>query len=137
MSQENEEILRQAISHLNETGEPDWDLYDPDLVWISRGDGPAHNTYRGIDGLRQGTESLREVWADINAEILEVIAVADSVVSVLRWKLRAQSGVELEAVEGWVTWMRDGRISRIEQHPGKREALEAAGLRGWGPHASA
>jgi hypothetical protein len=44
-------------------------------------------------------------------------------------ELRAQSGVQLEAVEGWVTWIRDGRISRIEQHPGKQEALKAAGLR--------
>jgi ketosteroid isomerase-like protein len=128
MSQENVELLRRAIDHLNETGEPDWDLYDPDLVWTTRADGPAHNTYRGIDGLRRGTESLREVWAHFRAEILEVIDVADTVVSVLRWRLRAQSGVELEVVEGWVTRIREGRISRIEQHAGKREALEAAGL---------
>ena len=128
MSQENLEIVRRAIAHLNESGEPDLDLYDPDLVWTTRGDGPAHNTYRGIEGLRRGTESLREVWADFNAEFLEVIEVGDAVVAVLRWKLRAQSGVELETVEGWVTWIRDGRISRIEQHPGKPEALEAAGL---------
>jgi ketosteroid isomerase-like protein len=128
MSQENVEILRRAIGCLNETGEPDWDLYDPDLVWTTRGDGPAHNTYRGIDGLRRGTASLREVWAEFNAEILEVIDAEDAVVSVLRWRLRAQSGIELEVVEGWVTWVRDGRIVRIEQHPGKPEALEAAGL---------
>ena len=128
MSQENVEILRRAISHLNEAGEPDLDLYDPDLVWTTRADGPAHNTYRGLDGLRRGTASLREVWVDVHAEILEVIDAADTVVSVLRWRLRAQSGVELEAVEGWVTWIREGRITRIEQHPGKQEALEAAGL---------
>jgi ketosteroid isomerase-like protein len=128
MSQENVEIVRRAISHLSETGEPDWELYDPDVVWTTRMDGPAHNIYRGIDGLRRGTESLREVWAEINAEILEVIDGGDTIVSVLRWRLRAQSGVELETVEGWVTGMRDGRISRIEQHAGKREALEAAGL---------
>jgi ketosteroid isomerase-like protein len=128
MSQENVEIVRRAISHLNETGEPDWVLYDPDLVWVTRADGPAHNTYRGIEGLRQGVRSLRGVWADMHAEIVELIEVDDSVVSVLRWSLRAQSGVELEEVEGWLTRIRDGRISRIEQHPGKREALEAAGL---------
>jgi hypothetical protein len=32
MSQENVEVVRRAIRHLNETGEPDWDLYDTDLV---------------------------------------------------------------------------------------------------------
>jgi ketosteroid isomerase-like protein len=129
MSQENVEIVRRAIEHLNETGEPDWDLYDPGLVWTTRADGPAHNTYRGIDGLRRGTESLREVWAEFNAEIVEMVDGTDSVVAVLRWSLRAQSGVDLEVVEGWVTWVRDGRITRIEQHAGKQEALEAAGLR--------
>ena len=67
------------------------DLYDPDLVWTTRADGPAHNTYRGLDGLRRGTASLREVWADVHAEILEVIDAADTVVSVLRSRLRAQA----------------------------------------------
>jgi ketosteroid isomerase-like protein len=128
MSQENVEVVRRAIDHLNQTGEPDWGLYDAHLIWTTRGDGPAHNTYRGIEGLRKGTESLREAWADLNAELLEVIEVEDAVVAVLRWRLRAHSGVELETVEGWVTWIRDGRIARIEQHPGKQEALEAAGL---------
>jgi ketosteroid isomerase-like protein len=129
MSQENVEILRRAISHLNETGEPDWDLYDPEVVWTTRGDGPAHNTYRGIEGMRRGTASLRAVWAEFNAEILEVVDTEDAIVCVLRWRLRSQSGVELEEVEGWITRIRNGRISRIEQHPGKLEALEAAGLR--------
>ena len=50
MSQDNVEIVRRAISHLNETGEPDWDLYTPDLIWITRGDAPAHNTYRASTG---------------------------------------------------------------------------------------
>jgi ketosteroid isomerase-like protein len=135
MSQENVEIVRRSISHLNERGEPDWGLYDSDLVWTTRADGPAHNTYRGIDGLRRGTESLREVWADIHAEILELIDGGDTVVCVLRWRLRAQSGVELETVEGWVTRIRDGRILRIEQHAGKREALEALGLSDQDAHA--
>ena len=31
-------------------------------------------------------------------------------------------------VEGWATWIRDGKITRIEHHATKEEALEAAGL---------
>ena len=129
MSQENVEIVRRAIDRLNETGEPDWDLYDADLVWTTRPDGPAHVTYRGLDGLRQGSRSMRQVWAKLHGEILEVVESGDVVVSVLRWDLRAHSGVELTEVEGWVTWIRDGKITRIEQHANKAEALEAAGLR--------
>jgi hypothetical protein len=122
MSQENVEVLRQAISHLNETGEPDWDLYDPDLVWTTRADGPAHNTYRGIDGLRRGTESLREVWTKFNAEIVEMVDGTDSVVAVLRWRLRAQSGVELEVVEGW-----GDMGSRWQDHADRAAPGEAGG----------
>jgi ketosteroid isomerase-like protein len=126
--EENIATVRQAIRHLNETGEPDWALYDPELVWTSRSDGPAHMTYRGIDGLRRGIGSMQSVWAEFKAEIEDITAEDDRVVSVLRWRLRAQSGVELEEVEGWATWLRDGKITRIEQHASKQEALESAGL---------
>jgi ketosteroid isomerase-like protein len=128
MSEENVEIVRHAIRHLNETGEPDWQIYDADLVWTTRSDGPAHVTYRGLDGLRKGLRSMRSVWADFKAEIEDIAASEDRVVSVIRWHLRAQSGVELEEVEGWATWLADGKITRIEQHGTKEEALEAAGL---------
>ena len=42
--------------------------------------------------------------------------------------LRAQSGVELETAAAWVTWCRDGKIARIEQHGPRDEAFEAVGL---------
>lgn len=129
MLQENVETVREALQHLNENGEPKWDLYDDELVWLTRGDGPAQSTYQGLDGLRQGTASLRAVWADVRAEILDLASGEDVVVSEIRWHLRSQSGVALEAVEGWATWLRDGKITRIEQHPTRELALEAAGLR--------
>jgi ketosteroid isomerase-like protein len=129
MSRENVEVVRQAVRRLSKTGEPEWDLYDPDLVWITRPDGPAHNTYRGLDGLRRGNESVREAWAELRGEILEVVGSDHAVVAVIRWRLRGHSGVELEVVEGWATWVRDGKITRIEQHASKQDALEAAGLR--------
>jgi ketosteroid isomerase-like protein len=69
---------------------------------------------------------MRSVWADFKAE--DIAASEDRVVSVIRWHLRAQSGVELEEVEGWATWLADGKITRIEQHGTKEEALKAAGL---------
>ena len=41
MSQENVEIVRRALDRFSGTGEPVWDLYDADLVWTTRPDGPA------------------------------------------------------------------------------------------------
>ena len=128
MSQENVEIVRRAVDRLSETGEPDWGLYDAELIWTTRRDGPAHYTYRGLDGLRRGIESLREAWAELRGETLEVIGSGDTVVSVICWHVRGHGGVELDVVEGWATWIRDGKITRIEQHASKEEALEAAGL---------
>jgi len=130
MSRENVEIVRHAVRHLSETGEPDWELYDPELVWTTRPDGPASFTYRGLDGFRRGAESLREVWAEVGGEIVEVVERDDVVVSLIHWRLRGHSGVELEVDEGWATWLRDGKIRRIEQYGSRQEALEAAGLSG-------
>ena len=72
---------------------------------------------------------MRQVWAELHGEILEVVDSGEVVVSVIRWHLRGRSGVELDEVEGWVTWIRDGKITRIEQYGSRTEALEAAGLR--------
>jgi ketosteroid isomerase-like protein len=127
MSQ-NAEILRRAIEHINQTGGPDWDLYDPELVWTMRPDTPAQGIHHGHDGLREGIESLRGVWNQMLMEIVEVIDVGDAVVVVLREHLRANSGVALELTEGWATWFRDGKLVRIEQHRNKEDALNAAGL---------
>jgi hypothetical protein len=72
------------------------DLYDIDLVWTTRPDGPAHFTYRGLDGLRRGSRSMRQVWAELHDEILEVVDSGAVVVSVIRRHLRWHSGVELD-----------------------------------------
>jgi hypothetical protein len=38
--------------------------------------------------------------------------------------------VDLEAEEAaWAYWLRDGKLTRIEQHGDRQKALEAAGLR--------
>ncbi len=128
MSQENVEIVRRALDRFSETGEPDWDLYDADLVWTTRPDGVAQYTYRGLDGLRSGLGEMREAWAEIRGETLETVESDDAVVSVIRWHLRSQEGVGVEVVESWVSWIRDGKVTRIEQYGSKAEALEAAGL---------
>ena len=65
-----------------------------------------------------------------NVEIVrKALTRLNETVSVIRWHLRAQSGVQLDEVEDWVTWIRDGKIARIEVYGSKEEALEAAALR--------
>jgi ketosteroid isomerase-like protein len=58
----------------------------------------------------------------------EFIHTDDAIVALLRFQVRAHSGVEMEVEQAWAYWMRDGKIRRIEQYGSKREALQAAGL---------
>jgi SnoaL-like protein len=130
MSEENVELVRRMIRHFSETGggiEPDF--YDPEVVFTTRPDGLEHNTYQGIDGLRQGVESIKEAWADLIVEVGDMEATGEVVVVPLLWHLRSQGGVQMDVEETWAYWLRDGRIYRVEQHGTTQEALEAAGLR--------
>jgi ketosteroid isomerase-like protein len=89
-----------------------------------------HTTYKGLDGLARSMESLKEAWDTIETEVREFIGTGDVLVALLHFRLRGHGGVELEADQAWAYWMREGRIRRIEQYGSKRDALDAAGLRG-------
>src|SRR4051794_13452869 len=128
MSQENVEVIRRSIARLNESWELDPECYERDVEYTTQPDGPNLTTYEGIDGLRRSLASLGEVWDSVTTELLGFIEQDDVVVALLHFQLRGHSGVELEVDQGWVYWMRDGKIGRIQQHGSKQEALDAVGL---------
>ncbi len=128
MSQENVELVRRAIEYFGKTGDVAEECYDAEVEFTTRSDGPGQEIYRGIEGLRRSVQSFREVWASTEFDVKSFIEVGDVVVVPLLFHLRAQSGVELDVEEAWGYWVRNGRIRRIEQHPTKAQALEAAGL---------
>jgi ketosteroid isomerase-like protein len=130
MPQETFAVIRRAIDHLNRTGDFASDCFDPEVEWTTRPDGPTHDTFHGLEGLRRGLQVLREAWGSgIRLEIQELVGTPDSFVMVMSAHLRGHgSGVELEVEEGWAMRMRNGRIWRAEQYGSKQEALQAAGL---------
>jgi ketosteroid isomerase-like protein len=129
MSQENLEILRRAVEHMNRTGEPDWDLYDPEVRFTTRGDIESTTTFAGHEGLRQAISGFAGVWESVRWEVQEVTGAGSPFVAGVHFHLRGKgSGVEIETDEAWAIWVRDGKFTRIEQHGNKLEALEAAGL---------
>jgi ketosteroid isomerase-like protein len=130
MSQENVEILRRAVDHLNETGDPDWSLYDPEVRFTTRGDIESRTTFTGHEGVRQAMSGFAGVWESVRWELREVLGTGDPFVAAIHFHLQGKgSGIAVETDEAWAIWMRDGKFTRIEQHPNKRDALEAAGLR--------
>jgi ketosteroid isomerase-like protein len=130
VSQENVDLVHRAVEIFNETGSPAWDLYADDVVFRSRGDLTTAETFHGHDGLRHAQAGFREVWGDrIKAEVVEILGSSDALVVVLRFQLRgAQSGVEIAVDESWAMWIRDGKITRVEQYGYTPQALKAVGL---------
>jgi ketosteroid isomerase-like protein len=129
MSRENVEIVQRTTDYFNDTGAPGpMELYDPELIFTTRGDVGGAETYKGHRGLVDATASFGEIWTQVTAHIIELLGTTDVVVSVIRFHLRSQAGVDLEVVEAWAYWLRGGKIHRIEQHPTRESALEATGL---------
>ena len=130
MSQENVEILRRAVDHMNKTGDLDWSLYDHEITFTTRGDIESRRTYTGHEGMRQAMSGFAGVWESVRWELGEVNGTGDPIVAAIHFYLRGKgSGVEVETDEAWAIWMRDGKFIRIEQHASEMDALEAAGLR--------
>jgi ketosteroid isomerase-like protein len=129
MSRENVETIRRSVEHFNRTGEPAWDLFDPEITFTTRGEIEPSSTYEGLDGLREAVAGFAGVWESVQWEIQDVIGDGGTFVVAFHIYLRGKgSGVDLETDEAWACWMRDGRFIRIEQHGQLRPALEAAGL---------
>jgi ketosteroid isomerase-like protein len=131
MSQENVEAVRRFVDHYNETGEPLWELIDPELVYTI--DPPAWlaGTYHGHEGLKSLIRQTAEVFDEFRFEVEEFRSAGDSVVGLGDVRVRgAQSGATAFARGGAVVArMRGGRILEWRVYYDRHEALEAAGLR--------
>lgn len=129
MSEENVAIVRRVIDYVNETGEAGpLELYDAAVTFTTRGDLGGPETFTGHRGMVDAVARFGEVWAKTAAHIIELIEDEDVVVAVVRFELLSKTGVELDVEEAWAYWLRDGKLTRIEQHGSRGKALEAAGL---------
>jgi ketosteroid isomerase-like protein len=99
-------------------------LLDPDVSWQGlRAEWVCHGREEVVDTFRSGLERRREIDA------LEFTRGGEQVV--LGARGASIDAVEDEPLEGQifnVFTLRDGRIVRIEDYRGRREALTAAGV---------
>jgi uncharacterized protein len=129
MSQENVEIVRRFLEHVNRTGEPPWEMLDPEVEWIIDPTGLLAGTYRGQDGVKEFFERLRESFDETHVEIDDLIDAGDSVVALGRFRARGiGSGMTVEQPVGWVYQVRNGRMVRGRAYFRQVEALKAVGL---------
>ena len=99
---------------------------DPALEWWPATDEPITEPYRGHDGYLGLVGDIREYVPDLQAEIEEITAVGDHVITCLRfWGRGRDSGIPVEIRETNVARFRDGKIVEVREYREKAEALEA------------
>jgi ketosteroid isomerase-like protein len=129
MSEENVEVVRRGYEHYNRTGEPDYSILDPAVVYdVSRRTfDPA--VYHGHEGVREFASLIREQWATMRVDPQEFFDAGDEVVVSVRLAgVGKKSGVETTSHAAHVWTFRDGRVVRQTTFQTTDEALEAAGL---------
>jgi ketosteroid isomerase-like protein len=130
MSEENVAMLRRGYDHYNRTGEPDYSLLDPDVIYDVSRRVFDPEVYRGHEGVREFARLLREQWETIRIEPQDFIIAGDDVVvvPVRLVGVGKQSGAETTANAAHLWTFRDGKVIRQTTFQTKAEALEAAGL---------
>jgi|SRR5829696_3729524 len=128
MSEENVEVVRRATDTFNRSGEPDFSLLDPDVVFDTTGVVFDRAVYQGHDGVRQWLANQREVWASQRFEEEELIVVGDDrVLASFRFVSVGRDGIETVAHFATITTIHAGKITQMQAFLNKAEALEAAG----------
>jgi ketosteroid isomerase-like protein len=133
MSEENVEVVRQAIDAANRSDRARAEqLLHPDVEWstVLR---PVLGveTVSGRDAvLRFGFEDIPDAIEDFHAEVEELKDLGEGrVLLVARYLGRGKSsGIELEERISSIHTVRDRMIVSVRDYPGRQEALEAAGL---------
>jgi ketosteroid isomerase-like protein len=127
MSQENLQIVRDGYDAFNRRDvEAILATLHPSIEWWPAADEPITDPYRGHDGYRALIAEAREGVPDLQAEIEEMLAVADQVVTCVRfWGRGRDSGAPVEIRETHVGRLRDGKLIEVREYRDKAEALEA------------
>jgi ketosteroid isomerase-like protein len=132
MSQQNVEIVRQAVEAFNrEDAHAFVALASPNVEWedaifwsgVTR-------TYWGREELREWFNQVLEPWESLHVGVEEITEAGnDGVFYCLFLTGRGKgSGVDTELRVWAVNWFADGKVSRRRVFREREEALEAAGL---------
>jgi|SoiMethySBSTD1v2_1073268.scaffolds.fasta_scaffold777976_2 uncharacterized protein len=136
MSQGNVDVARRFLEHVDRTGEPLWEVLDPEIEWIIDPTGLLAGTYRGHDGVKEFFERLRESFDETHVEIDDLIDAGDFVVALCRTRVRGiGSRMTVEQPVGWVYQVRKGRVVKGRVYFRPMEALKAVGLSKQDAHA--
>ncbi len=136
MPRENVEVVRQLFDAVaRRDAEAVLTFYDPEVEWDhTRGPAPAlmgASVHHGHEGVRRWFREIYEAFADVEAEIVELIDAGEHVISVVNYRGRGRvSGVEVARQMAGVWTIREGKVVRAVWFASREEALEAAASSG-------
>jgi ketosteroid isomerase-like protein len=129
MSEENVEIVRNAVERFQATGEMSPETAVEDVAWHDPPDFPDAQVHIGIDGVVNALGVWADAWDDWQIEIDEFVDAGERVL--VRGKQRGRgkgTGVLVEQPLCLVYLMRDGKAVEVRAFFDEGQALEAAGL---------
>jgi ketosteroid isomerase-like protein len=130
MSQANMDALRAVY---DEWGRGNFkaglDLYDPDVLLVSRRDLPDADRYLGVDSMRAYMREYLEPLENVTWTAEEFVEAENSVVvTTLQQGTGRESGLSVEARHFVVWTFRGPKAIRFEVFRDRSAALEAVGL---------
>jgi ketosteroid isomerase-like protein len=129
MSEENVQIVRNAVERFQATGEMSPEMTVEDVAWHDPPDFPDAQVHIGIDGVVNALGVWADAWDDWQIEIDEFVDAGERVL--VRGKQRGrgkETGVLVEQPLCLVYLMRDGKAVEVRAFFDEGQALEAAGL---------
>jgi ketosteroid isomerase-like protein len=130
MSQEDVELVQEALERLLRTGEPAWDVIHEE-VEVHDHDIPDASEYKGHACVRRWLfEDWAAAWSDFSLEPQEYIDMGESVVAIFRLKATGRgSGVRVERLDAMVQKVRAGKIVQVDYYNNREQTLKAVGLK--------
>jgi ketosteroid isomerase-like protein len=132
MSQENVEVARAIYERWREGDfRTSLDAIDPLVLFVHQPPLPESGTYVGIDELVAFMRNWLESFSHFAIEAEDITdAGGDTVVATVHQRgVGSGSGAETDLRYFQVWSFRGGNVIRLENHRGRAQALEAAGLR--------
>src|SRR4051812_12395764 len=130
MSEENVEVVRQALAAIDPALDRVAAYWDPEIDWRAIEGAPDDiGVFKGHDAMRRYYQQWYETFNDLHAEADELIAAGEQVVAVVHVTARMKdSDAEIDMRLGIVYTVRNGLVLRGREYATREDALEAAGL---------
>jgi ketosteroid isomerase-like protein len=132
MLQENVELMRRAAEAFNRGDYGGYTAdFAPEFEYLASGVVPGSSgVYRGQDEFRRCTEGFWDGFETTTVEVHKFIEAGDRVVIFLTMRARGKQSEPEPSWSFFQVWtFRDGKVTRVQGFPERKDALEAAGLR--------